>query len=1344
MALLIAAPCRVWSSPSVELLPGMGLRITNGGHAPPQDLLVSGLRRTGGTMLPWACQEATQDGSSLIHKGAHMEVRYQRVPQGVRQDFLVPTRSSGYGHLEVVLAYPRNGHPTLVGPGDVHFYTEQGEHLFSYTGLTVTDACGDRLPARMWVDRTRRSLVLSVDDRGATYPVLVDPVATTHNTLITGSQNGARFGKAVATAGDLNGDGFSDVVVGARDHTNGQNLEGAAFVFYGSASGIGTVADVQLEVDQANASFGNSVSTAGDINGDGYSDLIVGAPNWETDGATLSAEGGIFIYYGSATGIATVPDEIRRSNSAAKYMGWSVACAGDIDNDGFSDIVTGGWLAAYGQFNEGAVWVYKGGASGLAATAVHRLERNQSAAQFGATVAGAGDVNGDGYSDIIVGAHAFDFNVANDGATFIYHGGPTNLGAGLNPAPALSFTAPAGSVRSGWSVASAGDVNGDGYSDIITGHYLANIGGPTEEGIASIHHGSPTGIDPVPATILQGGQASAWFGRSVSGAGDMNGDGYADVVVGAVTFSAGQSLEGAAFVYLGSATGVATTHHRRFELNQGGANVGESVSVAGDVNGDGFSDVIVGSENYGGSLVGAASIYHGGTEVASQTASLAWSYGQSAAHAGSSLAHAGDVNGDGYGDLLVGAPDASDGQAAEGLAYLHYGSTSGINATPDLTLQIDLAGAHHGACVATAGDVNGDGYADVVVGAPQANGTGRATVYHGASGGLSTSPAWTLNGTGGSELGLSVMTAGDVNSDGYADLIVAAPAADEVRVFLGTAAGLEAVPHISFTPPAVGIRFGQAVSTAGDVNGDGYSDVLIGAPLFTNGQNEEGAVFIYHGSDSGLVDSPARILEGALADAHFGISVAGIGDANGDGYDEVAIGSDLYSAGQINEGRVAVFRGSPSGVTTALNNFYANSDLARLGFSVAEAGDVNGDGYADLIAGAPYFTSTLSDQGRVWLWHGSPTGLNTPRLLTGPDAGALFGWSVAGAGDLDGDGYSDVVIGEPNANGAGSEEGRIHWHRGNDARSIDRLTRQYLADLVSPLSTNSLDMVNSGVFGVGHRTRSHIQRSDARLCWEVVTEGQPFAGSPITNSVLTTGCGATFTDLVAAGLELKELVAKTPGYIRYKWRLRPEYALNKLIDGQRFGRWFYGSVSGTGDIGILPVELLRLSAQAERQGNRVEWSTASESNSAHFIVQRSTDAERFIDIGMTAAAGQSNVPLDYDLLDREAPDDLSYYRLLLVDRDGSTEPSPIVAVRRSTKQLVLYPDPAVDVVRWTGPPAARVEVMDVLGHVVMRRSPAGTDLPIATLPAGSYTLSLYDSAGNRMGLGRFVKAAYAH
>lgn len=1323
----------------VHVLPEGGIRIHDPSSGTELRLQLTGVGRPGTITLPWQVRSTCSMGSRIVHQAAGWEAHYTPTPDGIRQDLLVLEKPSGYGDLQVFLDYPVDCTPTLIGPNNVQFSRCDGSPAFAYNDLRVYDACGNRLPARMLVDPQRHTLTLTVEDAAAVYPVLVDPVATTHNTVLLGPITDARFGKSVATAGDLNGDGYSDVVVGARDYDNGQSNEGSAFVYYGSANGIGTVPDVVLESDQVGASFGNAVSTAGDVNGDGFSDLLIGAPNWESDPAGLGSEGAIFVYHGSSTGVSTVPNAVRRANSAAKYMGWSVACAGDIDNDGYSDIITGGWLASYGQTNEGAAWVFKGGPTGIAATPVHRLERNQVAAQFGHSVAGAGDVNGDGYSDVVVGSHAFDLNVTNDGATFIYHGGPTNLGGGLNPAPATIFTGPGGTHRSSWSVASAGDVNGDGFSDIITGHYLANNGEPLEEGVACIHHGSPTGIGTSATTILDGGQTNAWFGRSVSGAGDMNGDGYADVAVGAVTFTAGQSLEGAAFLFLGSPAGVSTTFHRRYELNQPGANMGESVAAAGDVNGDGFSDLIVGAENLGGALSGGAAIYHGGTEYAAATPTLSWGYGTVNGHAGSSVAHAGDVNGDGYGDVIVGVPDATSTLAGEGNVHVHYGSTSGPTTAANVTLAGGSVGARYGASVSTAGDVNGDGYADVLIGAPNASGGGRVAIHHGSAAGLLTTPAWSLNGSAGSELGAAVMTAGDVNSDGFADVIVAAPAIDEVRVYLGTAAGTATSPHITFTPPASGILFGASVSTAGDVNGDGYSDVIVGAPLYSNGHNEEGAILIYHGSDTGLVDMPDRIIEGASANAHFGVSVAGIGDVNGDGYDEVAIGADQHSAGQLNEGRVAVYRGSNTGITTILNDLFSNLDGARLGFSLSELGDVNGDGYADLMAGAPTFTGTLTEQGCVWLWHGSPIGLNTPQLLTGATINARFGQCAAGAGDLDGDGYSDVLVGEPFHPGGSAEEGQVHWYRGNNALSIDRLTRQYHADLASPLSTNSHDMFNIGVFGVGHRTRSPIQRTHTRLCWEVVTEGQPFAGAPITTSVLTTGCAATFTDIAVAGQELKELVAKTPGYVRYKWRLRPEYAMNKLIDGQRYGRWFYGSVGGTGDIGILPVELTDLQAWAETAGNRITWQTASEVNSNHFVLERSTDAQHFIPIEEVSAGGTSLQLLSYELLDHRAPQGLSYYRLRMVDRDGYTEHSHIVTAWRSGRRLLIYPDPAQDLLRWQGPTAARVEVMDALGKVVIGTAINGTELSVARLDAGTYTLRLWYADGNMVATARFVK-----
>ena len=1302
-------------------------------------LALIGHQRQDQRMVAWTDARHCTDGDRDLWTQGDLEVHYSYLKDGVQQDFLLLERPLGMGTVGINLSYPADLQPLIVDGTGAHFVTCEGSFAFAYTGLRAWDACGTPLQALMSVDTDNARLMLQVDDRNAVYPLMVDPVATTHDALLLGTSSGGRYGRSVSTAGDLNGDGYSDVVISAREASNGQASEGLVYVHYGSAAGISVVPNVVLEIDQASASFGNSVSTAGDINGDGYGDLIVGAPNWESNAATLGSEGAIFIYYGSATGIGTVPDVTRRANSAAKYMGWSVACAGDINNDGYSDIITGGWLAAYGQTNEGAAWVYLGGAAGLAAAPIHRLERNQGGAQFGATVAGAGDVNGDGYSDVVVGSHAFDLNVANDGATFIYHGGPTNLGAGLNPAPATIFTGPPGSLRSAWSVSCAGDVNGDGFSDIITGHYLGNIGGPIEEGTAFVYLGSPTGVNTTPSTIIESGQANAWLGRSVAGAGDVNGDGYADVVVGAVTFTNGQALEGAAFLYLGSPTGISNAFHRRYELDLSGANVGECVATAGDVNGDGFSDIIVGSENYGGSLLGAATIYHGGTENTALTPSAQWTYSQSNALAGWCVAHAGDLNGDGYSDVAIGAKDASSGQPGEGLVYVHYGSTTGIGTIPDLTLQINVPGAGFGACVNTAGDVNGDGYADLAVGAPLAAGAGRVDVFMGGPGGLSPVPAWTRTGPVGSTYGTSVMTAGDVNGDGNADLIVGGPQGDRVDVFLGSVAGLLATPHVSFSPPAAGIRFGQAVSTAGDVNGDGYSDVIIGAPGLSNGQLDEGAGFIYHGSDTGLIDVIDRQIELNVANTQLGVSVAGVGDVNGDGFDEVALGGDLYSAGQVSEGRVSIFRGSATGITTALGSFFSNVDNARLGFSVAEAGDVNGDGYADVIAGAPFQTQTLNEQGRVYLWNGSPTGLGNQRLITGTTADARFGWSVAGAGDVDGDGYTDVLVGAPYHPGGSTTEGRVFWYRGNNATSIDRLTRQYLADLVSPLSTNGLDNITTGFFGLGHRTRSHIQRTDARICWEVVFEGQPFTGVPITNSVLSSGCGALFSDLTTPGIELKELIPKAPGYIRYKWRIRPEYSMNKLIDGQRYGRWFYGFASASGDIGILPIDLVDLNGTVLSEGNLVGWSTASEHLSDRFVLERSIDLQDFVDVGSVPAAGESHQLRQYDLLDAAAPEGLSYYRLRMVDQDGSWEHSHIVPVRRSMGTVLVYPSPVEQLLNWTGPEANGIEVLDVMGRVVIQ-GPDRRPIDVSALPPGTYTLRLNSTNDSILAIARFVKA----
>ncbi len=1321
------------------------------------DIRLEGVQRPGSTLTPWwSADTPCNKGHELFWTGTGMVLQYLHDAEGLRQNFLLDHAPEGDGGLELVLRFDGDLTASDLDGHGLRFLDPFGEERFTYEGLRVWDACGEVLPATMHiVDACVGRFVIAVQDEGATYPITVDPVATSANRFINGPQANGRFGHSVSSAGDLNGDGYSDVVISAITMSMGENQEGVVFVYYGGPNGIGAVADVILQADVELANFGYSVSHAGDVNGDGFSDLIVGAPNWQSQ-TNQGNEGGIFIYHGSPTGISTTPDIILQPNSPNKYMGFDVASLGDINGDGYSDIIGGGWLAAYGQSNEGAAWVFLGGPGGLTNDPAHRLERNQAGAQFGFSVAGGGDINGDGYDDVLVGAYRYDMAQTDDGALFVYFGGPgaSPLGPGsvaqpLNPEPAQAFNSAGISRRFGWCVASAGDVNGDGYSDVITGDWRDDINGPSQGGTAFVLHGSPSGLSTIPATTVQGTQVNGWLGRRVSSAGDVNGDGYADVLIGEINHTDNLSGQGAAYLHLGSPSGISTTPFFKYKGLGSGSAMGGSLSVAGDVNGDGFSDIILGMQN----LLGAAAIYHGGTYLIDVPAAMnapppmIVSPGMAMARTGWSVANAGDVNGDGYSDVLIGAPDASNGQAGEGLVHVHYGTQSGIGTTPDLVLEMNIAGAAFGYSVRTAGDVNGDGYADVVVGAPHAGGTGRAYVFLGGPAGLSSMPAQMISGTAGSLFGASVSTAGDINGDGYSDVVIGLPGVGRVRIHLGTPAGLDPAMNIQLNAPQAGSDFGISVATAGDVNGDGLSDVIVGAPALSSGGPGVGAAYVYHGATTGLNPTAALQLVGDQANCRFGISVSSAGDLNGSGYSDVVIGADRWTSGQAAEGAAFVYYGSPGGVlATGSTTLQSNVTGANFGFCVAEAGDVNGDGYADIVIGAPHFNGQLTEQGRVYVFHGRPGGPPpTGDMMNSLTSGSRLGWSVTGGGDFNGDGYSDIIAGAPYDTAPLAEAGSVWAIRGNRASSIDRLTRQYLSDLNSPLSTNSFDNLDTDHFGIGHMARSHMQRKPGRLHWEVVHEGQAFSGTPITTSVFSQGSQAVWSDLGLNGTELKQLLYKQPGFRRYKWRCRVEYPIVRSPDGQRYSRWYYGYASSHGDIGVLPVELLSFEGKAQPEGNRLTWSTASEHGTSRFVVQRGVTNDLFIEIGAVAAAGQSQMLRNYDFLDPRSPLGLSYYRLRIEDADGQVEFTNVVALDRRAGTTILYPNPVVDHLTWISPNIAadQVQVLDGLGRVVINaRGTDGqlTERHLHSLSDGTYTLLLLDGTGAIIDRLRFVKA----
>ncbi len=372
--------------------------------------------------------------------------------------------------------------------------------------------------------------------------------------------------------------------------------------------------------------------------------------------------------------------------------------------------------------------------------------------ELGHSVSGAGDVNSDGYANLIVGAYDNDAGGSNAGRAYVYSG---QTGALL-----CTFTGEAAGDRFGYSVSGAGDVNGDGYADLIDG-YTKIISSCNNARREYVYCGQTGGF----LYALTGEAAYDRFGYSVSGAGDVDGDGYADLIVGAYNNDAGGSWAGRAYVYSGQSGDLLHT----FTGEAGNDWFGRSVSGAGDVNSDGYADLIVGAPNNdaGGSWAGRAYVYSG------QSGDLLHTFTGEAAGGEMGLGHsvsgAGDVNGDGYADLIVGAPS---NDAGAGRAYVYSGQTGDLLHT----FTGEAAGDMLGHSVSGAGDVDGDGYADLIVGAPgnDAGGSnaGRAYVYSGQTGGF----LYTFTGeAAGDELGHSVSGAGDVNSDGYADLIVGAP-----------------------------------------------------------------------------------------------------------------------------------------------------------------------------------------------------------------------------------------------------------------------------------------------------------------------------------------------------------------------------------------------------------------------------------------------------------------------------------------------------------------------------------------------------------------------------------------
>ncbi len=484
---------------------------------------------------------------------------------------------------------------------------------------------------------------------------------------------------------------------------------------------------------------------------------------------------------------------------------------------------------------------------------------------------------------------------------------------------------------SGTSVSGAGDVNGDGLADLIIGALGADVGGNAFAGESYVIFGKADNTTVDLASLGSGGfridgiGLNESSGSSVSGAGDVNGDGLADLIVGA---PGGASYAGQSFVVFGKADGTTVDLS---SLGSGGFRIdgvdavdlsGRSVSGAGDVNGDGLADLIIGApyanvgatndsgESYvvfgkaDGTTVDLSSLGSGGFRIDGI---------DTFDNSGYSVSGAGDVNGDGLADLIVGA---FGGNSYYGESFVVFGKANGT--TVDLSslggggFRIDGAVfGNAGRSVAGAGDVNGDGLADLIVGAPFADSfAGESYVVFGKADGT-TVDLGSLSGGGfmidgidsGDRAGISVSGAGDVNGDGLADLIIGAyygdPGGDmeagESYVVFGKANGttvdLSSLGSGGYRIDGIDSddRSGESVSGAGDVNGDGLADLIVGAYYGDpGGDSQAGESYVVFSSSTAPTSATYRAYAGTGNAPALAIGISG------DGHDDSTPGSRCW------------------------------------------------------------------------------------------------------------------------------------------------------------------------------------------------------------------------------------------------------------------------------------------------------------------------------------------------------------------------------------------------------------------------------------------------------------------
>lgn len=848
------------------------------------------------------------------------------------------------------------------------------------------------------------------------YTDSIQKVSDTQGNFLGTLDNSDLFGDALTDVGDFNNDGVPDLLVGTHKDDDGGTDRGAVWLLLmNSDATVNTaykISDTQGSfggtLDDSDE-FGRSVTSMGDINGDGITDFAVGA-DLDDDGGT--DQGAVWILLMDSGG--TVDSETKISEisggfggtlDASDLFGRSVTAIGDLDNNGFMDLAVGASRDDDGGTDRGAVWILfmdhdtvadeqkisdtDGNFTGI-------LDNDD---RFGVKIAGIGDLDNDGVEDIAVSCELDDDGGTNRGAVWILF---LNTDGTVSSYTKISDTQGSfgGTLDDndnfGSSLAFLGDVDGDGVGDLAVGAWNDDDGNTNRGAVWILYlktDGTVKGETKISDT--QGNFPGTLdnddlFGSSVTSIEDLDGNGINDLAIGARADDDGGTDRGAFYVLfmadscdtvcieVDAAQKISDTLGNFTDTLDNNDLFGASVANIGDLNGDGIDDLAVGAEDdNAGANRGAVWILFmnsNGTvnsqvKISSGTGNFSGSLSDGDLF-GSAVCGIGDLNNDGVPDIATGAVGDDQGGSNRGAIWILFMNANGtVNSHSQIAsgtggFSGSLANSDNfGKSIALLGDLDNDGVQDLAVGA-----------YRSDVGGTDRGAVWILF----------------MNSNGTV--------ASQAQIASGTGSFTGTLDNSD--------NFGNNMAALGDLNGDGNEDLAVGANLDDDGGSNRGAVWILYLNSNGSVSSHAKISDtqgsfsGTLDDSdNFGQSLAALGDVDHDGIVDLGVGAWNDDDGGTNRGAVWLLYLTTSGtvashfkISDTQSNFAGTLvDGDQFGVSLAGYGDFDHDGDPDLVVGERQDDDGGTDRGAIWVVFLSDTCLRDPSGKIGPDNVQLLG-----------------------------------------------------------------------------------------------------------------------------------------------------------------------------------------------------------------------------------------------------------------------------------------------------------------------------------------------------------------